>query len=345
MKIRDELAGTSAKCPKCQTAFVVPAVQAIAPNVAAALKSAEKKPAQAPRPANSKKPNPVTAGAASSGAAPSATPSAMAVGVMELPVDMPLEVTPPVRFAAGDSFDPLDVLGGPVPSSTASQGPATSSGSSAEIPKPSIADLMREHEATKKKKKERKQKTGPQIDASVTASVMTAGTAADALTRTYDQKRGKASEPAPLTREEQRQLEYREGMRQAAIKGVAGLFGILVLGYLFVAWMNSASLPDLEYVSGVVTLKGQPLANVQVMFAPVQLPGEPPRENYRTSQGNTNQAGEYVLMYDMENEGVLPGPCNVTIMASSGIMYTLPTDRQQVTVSEDQDNQFNFSLE
>ena len=71
LKIRDEMAGTKAKCPKCKRPFVVPA---------APTKDAP--PEQQQEPEES----------------------------LEDLVDMPLELTPPVQFDTDSGLDPLDVL-------------------------------------------------------------------------------------------------------------------------------------------------------------------------------------------------------------------------------------------
>ena len=306
LNIRDELAGTKAKCPKCKTAFVVPGPQA---------KATQKAPASV----------------------------AASTESLEDLIDMPLEVTPAVQYDSDDGFDPLDVL------SSGAQ-PLTSNSSAGlveEAPKPTVAELMREHEAnmaSKKKKRERKNKAGGLEEAAAAASLMTAGTASDALTRTYDQKRGKASEPAALTREERRQLEQREAMKQFAIRGGAALAGILICTYFLISWAFSKALPPLAYVSGVVTLNSGPLAGVEVTFAPTKNPGELDLENATPSTGFTNTNGEFTLMYDPENEGVLPGLHNVSIISPAGVKYILPPADQQQTLEIGEDKTINFNL-
>ena len=137
LKIRDELAGNSAKCPKCKTEFTIPEAD-----------TADK-------------------------------PEAASAEVEQDPVDMPREITPFPDLSSQRNEDSPPAA-------------AVSTDTDSEL-KPSVAELMREHEAQKQKKKEKKKKGGL-AEAAAVAEVVTSGTAADALTRNYDQKRGKASE-------------------------------------------------------------------------------------------------------------------------------------------------------
>ena len=295
LKIRTELAGTTANCPKCKTEFVIP------------------------------KPELLPAGLAAASDEP-------------LPLDMPLEVTPEVDLRDTDLVESPDLASGATPGVVAKiAAPPDSS------PKPSVAELMREHEATRKKKTEKKQKGSLEAAAAV-AGIVTSGSASDVLTRTYDQKRGKSSDPPPMTREERREAEQREAIKQFAIRGGAGLAGVLVFAYFLVSWAFSDAIPDLEYSSGVVMLNNAPLAGVRVEFAPVKTLGGPNPENATPSVGYTNEAGEYVLMYDPVNEGVLAGIHSVSIMMPSGAMFQLSAADREKTVSESGENTFNFSL-
>ena len=266
LKIRDELAGTDGKCPKCKTAFTVPA----------AAKKA------------------VTAGGPPEEADEFAD-------LDEDPIDMPQEITPKPDFSKiPDSLPEMPAVGG-IGATSDPEAPA--------VPRPSVAELMREHEETKKKKKKQteKKKRGGLAEAAAAAEVMTSGTASDALTRAYDQKRGKAGEPPPMTREERREAEQKEAMLDFAKKAGAGLGVLAIFLYFFISWLFGEKLPPLQYVSGVVTLNGAPLTDVEVQFAPVSPPGQPPPENARPSSGYTNSSGEYILMYDVDVEGAIPG--------------------------------------
>lgn len=291
LKIRDELAGSNAKCPKCKMAFVIPEPKPVEP------------------------------------AGKPAAPLSM--------VDMPQEITPPVNPADTDLLD--------IAREAASTAAAASS-QSAGMPKPSIADLMREHEASKKKKSDSKKKS--ELDAIPgVAAMVTSGSAADVLNRNYDQKRGQSSDPPTLTREEQRAADQKEAMKDFAVKGGAGLAGLGIVLYFLISWMLSESYPDLVYVSGVVTLNNQPLAGARVEFAPTSAPGQQALENMQPSSGYTNESGEYVLYYDELNgvSGALPGLHKVSIMTASGGMYPLAASEEQQTLSETATIDFSLS--
>ncbi|MEQ9409013.1 MAG: hypothetical protein RIK87_14855 [Fuerstiella sp.] len=324
LKVRDELAGTQGKCPKCKTGFTIPTVKR--PLKVAQLAAAKtKKPTQ-------------TATALS---AEKASPPFVDV---EDPIDMPREVTPLPDLTSTKEFDPMQALTGSGPAIPAVP-------SEPEAARPSIAELMREHEASRKKKKGGDKKKGSLAEAAAAAQGLTSGSATDALTRTYDQKRGKAGEPPPMTREERREAEQRAALLDFAKKGGAGIAALLVGLYFLISWMLAEPLPDLEYVSGVVTINGAPLPDVEVQFAPIADPNNPEQETSKAysgqrnpSSGYTNSAGEYVLMYDMKNEGAIVGNHQVSIMTSAGVSYNLPPQDQTKTVSADGDNVFNFSL-
>lgn len=309
LKIRDELAGTSAKCPKCKTKFTIP------------------------------QPEAVPAGAAAG--SPGTSAGETAEDLPEKPVDMPRELTPMPELAARKSAAAvLDSSSG----SGLFAAPQDSSGSGI---RPSVADLMKEHQEKKKQKdqKREKRKAGSLADAAAAAEAMTAGTAADALNRNYDQKRGHAGEPPPLTREERRQLEQKEAL-QRALK-TAGPFaagGIVILA-LLISWFHSEKVPDLYDVTGVVTVAGAPMEGLEVRFAPILADdnqGEAGQQN--SSAGRTDAEGRYELMYNEDNEGAIEGRHRVIIQTDDGIVYTLPPGEDEKTVSPSEDNQFDFNL-
>ena len=167
-------------------------------------------------------------------------------------------------------------------------------------------NAKQKHEEAKKKKKGAAKKKD-KGDLEGAADVMTTGTAASALTRTYDKKRSGSSDAPALTRDERRQAELREAAIAYAKKAIPALAGMLIGGYFLFQWAFSTPLPDLEYVTGVVTRNNAPLAGVIVRFAPIPPEGGLRLENATSSEGTTDENGEYVLMYDPENAGVLPG--------------------------------------
>ncbi|TWT59843.1 carboxypeptidase-like regulatory domain-containing protein [Rubinisphaera italica] len=77
-------------------------------------------------------------------------------------------------------------------------------------------------------------------------------------------------------------------------------------------------LPDLGQVSGKVTLNGNPLADAQVTFTPVDT------DSGNTSSGTTDSSGAYELHYTGENMGAIPGEHKVTIIVGEGATPSFP---------------------
>ncbi|MCA9085361.1 MAG: hypothetical protein KDA81_14960 [Planctomycetaceae bacterium] len=304
LKVNDDLAGTKGKCPKCKTVFTVPSG----------------------KPASTAKKSSVAASPPDDD---------------EL-VDMPVDLTPDVDYSATDDFDTSDNLYGSDAFHDDVSSPAIHTdrpSPPAQPQRPSIAELMKEHEAAKLKKSKKKEK-GSLEGAAAAASVMTAGTAADALSRSYERKRGESGEAPPPTREELRAMEEKRAMLEFAGRSGVGLVVLLVAGYFLFQWAFSEPLPDLEYVSGVVTQNNAPLAGVMVQFAP-QVGSD---QNGTVSTGLTDADGNYVMMYDLENEGVLPGNHRVSILTVSGLEYPMPDAEREKSVTPGGNNTFNFSL-
>jgi hypothetical protein len=62
--------------------------------------------------------------------------------------------------------------------------------------------------------------------------------------------------------------------------------------------------PEIAYVSGRVTLDGKPLPYASIVFIP---------ENGRTAGASTDENGNYVLNYDDDRQGTMPGKNSVRI--------------------------------
>ena len=297
LKIRDELAGTKAKCPKCKTSFTIPEPSVAAEDVNTADESA----------------------------------------AIEDPIDMPRELTP-LPDLSRKNADTADGLTNESPSAAAESKP--------EELKPSVAELMREHEEKQKKKKDKKKKGGL-AEAAAAADIVTSGTAADALTRNYDQKRGKASEAPPMTREERREAEQKEAMLRAAKRFSPILIAVAAAIYFMFSLAFREPLPDLEYVTGVVTISGAPAEGLEVVFAPVDA--DKGRDKKDSGQKNsstaiTDSAGKFILMYNPDTEGAIPGKHRVSISTSSGVLFNLDASLSERTVSAENDNVFDFKL-
>lgn len=310
LKIKDEKAGTEGKCPKCKTAFLIPAPGDEDDGIEIEVAGSDE---------------PATA---------TATPGP---DLFDDDVDMPLELTPDVE--SSDDFDPMDVLAG----SAASGKPAAVSqparNAAPDEKRPSVAELMREFEATKKPKK--KESSEPSSNVPRTdAAMATSGTAADALSRAYQQKREKASQPKPQVREvdPDKQLMY-EFIGKVAI----GLVLALVVGYGMFRLITRESYdgPPLREVTGIVRENGQPLPGVQVQFSPVAELGDVAKGR---SNGMTNDLGEFELMYTSDWYGATIGDHDVVIYDAAGTPMGMPGNQARVTVTEDGDNEFTFDL-
>lgn len=322
LKIKDELAGTKAKCPKCRKPFVIPQPSSAAKKVAAKKVAAAKKKVSVPE----------------AGPGPDFAADAPRDSLDDL-IDMPREVTPRPQLAAGGAFDPMDILGDsgerPVPAASVSE-------ATAEQVKPSVADLMREHQAAMEAKKSRRASRKPAATESAESKQFTSGTASEALSRSYDQKREKAGEPAPMTREEQREIEYKQARNEFAVKAAGGLAALGVVLYFLTSWLFGPSLPDLEYVTGVIKLNGAPAEGLSVTFSPVDQGEKGGLASPSTAY--TDSSGTYVLKFRQDIEGAVPGKHRVILMDSSGFEFNLPTNLSEVTVVAGESNTIDFEL-
>lgn len=109
-------------------------------------------------------------------------------------------------------------------------------------------------------------------------------------------------------------------------------------------------VPELGYVSGKVTMDGQPMTGVEVHFHPQ---GE---DGGRSAVGITDSEGNYVLQYFAGEEGTKLGPNKVSIMThwpdgepGDGEYEKIPPiyHGQRSTLMEtvvEGDNTFNFEL-
>ena len=93
---------------------------------------------------------------------------------------------------------------------------------------------------------------------------------------------------------------------------------LLAMVHCVVGCTKEASLSGLAPASGVVKLKGAPLAGATVTFAPG--PGSAVRAAYAT----TDQEGKFTLMTLKAGDGVMPGDYLVTVTKTEtvGKVYT-----------------------
>jgi DNA-directed RNA polymerase subunit RPC12/RpoP len=253
-------------------------------------------------------------------------------------VDMPLELTPAVPDSS--EFDPADVLSGPTPR------PAFTAAAAATTDrKPSVAELMRDFESTKKK--DRKEKSAPEISRPAASSVeQTSGSAADLISRAYQQKRETSSTPV-LRPDEIKAAEQKELLRQflitRALPVAAGVI-LLISGYL--KWMNQGPAyegPPLFEVTGTITRGGVPAPGVTIQFEPVA--GDTGLEDRRTSaSGTTGTNGEYTLAINAALQGAAAGEYNVQLFAADGLPVGTSAGEPKVTVRDNGENVFDYEL-
>jgi hypothetical protein len=310
LKIKDEKAGTDAKCPKCKRPFVVPQPEDDDDGIE--IEAAPSGKAAAPAPADLP---------------------------IDLPVDMPIELTPEVP--AGEEFDPADVLNFGRPAARAS---APSPAASQSVPpdrRPSIAELMKDYESTKKKDKSPKKAESAK---SAPSAAETTSSAADVLARSYQQKRDAASAPPPLSRTDARAAEQRavaiEFVKSRLLPGLAAFF-VVAWGY---SWYMNREIydgPPLFEVSGVVTKSGQPLAGVRVEFGP-EAPGS--EDQVLQASAITDEQGRFRLSAFAGQYGAPAGNYVVGLSDQSGVPLQVPEDDVRKTVSDTAPNEFEFKL-
>ncbi|MCA9013625.1 MAG: hypothetical protein KDB01_27930 [Planctomycetaceae bacterium] len=345
MSIKDEKAGTKAKCPKCKIPFVVPLAFESASdldddddNISAevpkddadeheetAVVIAKKEPLPLITPRDRKKVK-----------VPISLPEPNNDDENENDdeendLDMPLDLTPGSPSVPAKAFDPLDVLD----DKTANKG-KTRSTQESKPRKASVADMMRGFDA------------GPSVGASSASPAKeaptvaeTTGTAADALARAYQQKRDNASNPKAKVKEvsEEQQL-----FMEWLVRVVPAILLTLVLSYGLYWLINGPSYngPPLADVSGKLTQGGTPLVGYNIRFVPALTSEElnssgekgspPPRS---TSSGVTDDKGLFTLSITADYDGSCLGDHTVEILDPSGIPVFVPDGYLNQTVTED----------
>lgn len=248
LKIKDELAGTEGRCPKCKREFVVPA--------------------------------------ANDGGETS------------------------LQAAADDAdFDPVAFLmddgGGKAASHPA---PAAAGESSRQ---PATGEAVAADPARQRPKRSR----APSGEsAAESAGAMLGGTASSnakqLLTRSMEESRVRAAE-MPQDPEEPG-VDYSDFIKLLTTRILpGGAAVILVCGALYLLsshWFSSGDLPELAYVSGVVTRGGAPLPDAQVTFMPLDVRAS-------SATGVTDKNGQYTLYYQEGVPGAVVGKNRVFIFA------------------------------
>jgi phage FluMu protein Com len=303
LKIKDDKAGTNAKCPKCKTPFVVPQpdeddgieVESEAPPVPAA-------------------------------AAP-----------VDDMVDMPIELTPEV--SASDDFDPMDVLSGPTSGS-----PSLDRRSSAPVSppsrKPSMAEMMKDLEASKKKEAK---KSSPDMSRPAASSLQTAGSAADMLSKAYQQKRESASAP-PKTAKDAKAAEEREMLTEfiktRALPAIA-IIGCVIAGFWWYSNKPVEIGPPRYDATGIITKGGAPAKGITVFFEPIATSATDDRALY---QGTTDENGNFTLSFTAELTGAAAGDYQVSFADAGNASIPHPNGQLKLTVTPGGPNEFKIDL-
>ena len=295
LKIKDELAGTDGKCPKCKTEFVVPDPESDDDDEdAAELLVAPSEPARTPA-------KPAVKAA-----------ERIAIGATVEPASKPV-VTKPVtkpaakqdKNAAGDDFDPTDFLMGddnsPRPSA------------------PAFEDLPDADPPAVESRQKRPAGKAPVSGGGAAVEAVSGGGASayakEMMMKAMDESRAHASE---MPRQAERAgFDFAGFFREFGLKIGGGMVFGVVLSYglylMFDSMMSTRlTLPPFGYVEGTVKLDGRPLPGATVHFAPLDatIPGGK-KERARTSYGITDDKGHYRMIYINQTQGVAAGRCRV----------------------------------
>ena len=269
LKIRDDKAGTDAKCPGCKSKFTVPQPEEVAAESDTAEETTPEKSAEKEK-AEEKKPKKKSKQKAAAAAKKSADDDFDAAAFL-------MEDGPGAKASAGLVEEPKE-----------QKGPATDSKG---------RRLLTPNSSSSAAKRASMSPAAAAADQQIDASA----NARDLLSKTMDESRVRAS-TMPVT--EKKPLFDFSGARQELIRyapHIGGFFVLLLVCY----WIGSSmfgggvELPELRRVSGTVTVNGAPLSGVTVVFQPLEAKsgsGDGP-DQLRSATGNTNEQGYYELQY------------------------------------------------
>jgi|GEM_PF-766476 len=306
LKIKDEKAGNNGRCPKCKTEFVVPFP---------------------------------TEGDGVEIEARAASKVSASIDTIVDDVDMPIELTPEVEDSA--DFDPLDVLSAPGPSArtvAARTSPAVTD------KKPSVAELMRDFEAGKKKDRKKDSASDVSIPTATTGSVdQTAGSAANALSRAYQQKRDSASAPTVSVKDAKAAEQHVLMMDFIKKRAAPGILIVFVLASSYFWWMNRVEYTGLPLyeVTGQTLKGGQPAPGIQIFFEPF---GRGMDEKRLFGNAVSDADGYFRVMYNgLVFYGVPSGEYRIALRDEKG-QPVQQTESLMLTVKEDGENEFKINL-
>ena len=172
----------------------------------------------------------------------------------------------------------------------------------------------------------------------------TSGSAAEAITRTYEKKRSETSDTPPMTREERRAAEQKKALYRFLIRNGSVLLIVVVGAFFFLRWSLATDYPDLVPVTGEVRWSGESLAGFTIRFVPIRQRGSDTELKGGPSSGKIQTDGRFTLRYKPGIPGALPGLHEVKIEDSYGLPRPLPERFSRVTVKPGQDNHFEFEL-
>lgn len=303
LKIKDEKAGTKGKCPKCKLEFLVP------------------NPDEADEEAD-------------------AASVALQESEPEESVDMPIELTPDVPES--DDFDPMAVLGAPSPSTGRNSSFNDPGRGGSGDRKASVADMMKEFESAKKKDKSR---SGTETSRPAVASLAseTTGTAADALSRAYQQKRESASTATKSIKDVKAAEERALLMDFIKSRLAPALLVISLSLYGYYWWMTREVYtgPPLFAVTGQVLKSGAAASGVRIVFEPIFAAPDDPRSS---AMASSDAEGKFILMYTPAHAGAPAGEYKVLLTNENGIPVSPAAGPLTLTVEVEKPNEFKIDL-
>ncbi|MCA9077496.1 MAG: carboxypeptidase regulatory-like domain-containing protein [Planctomycetaceae bacterium] len=334
LNIKDELAGSQGKCPKCKSAFTVPQPDT-----------------SAKQPAVSKDVS------SSTESQPDAPPQ------RKLSAKERITATTPARKSQDEEFDPVAFLmeDEPMAAPTRRVNPL----SDEEIPMDLELELSDDDPPPARRARRRVELDSDaemQLgSASASAGAMLSGggssanAAKDLLTRAVEESRARSSrieedEPAEPS-------ELREALGEVLTRGLPGLLAIVItcagIYFLIRSATSGYEYPELGYVTGTVTLDGKPLAGARVEFTPTEktFPITEKRSiRVRSSKAFTNEEGYYELRYDQDVEGAVVGDHRVKINKPEGPREVVPIQfsgpvSTETRIVESGSQEFDFALE
>ena len=256
---------------------------------------------------------------------------------------MPREVTPVAVVekrsgTASDEFDPMGVL-----NSDSASGGRIELRNTEEL-RPSVADLMREHQEkrardeARRAKRQQKKKVTPLL-----TDIETSGSAADAITRTYERKREETADGQPMSRDERRAAESRAALLRFGLQLSGVLLVTVAFGYLLFSWLLAGPGVNVVEVTGKVTVQGQPLAGYRIRFTPIREIGGPELDG-GPSAAKITAEGDFRMLYNPSTPGAIVARHRISIEDKFGLQVPIPPDFAEREVTADGENHFEFQF-